>query len=207
MTFIIGLTGGIGSGKSLVSRLFSELGIYIIDTDDIAHTLSQPPSFAIEAVTREFGQHYLNKDGTLDRAKLRTCLFQGPMTKQKLARKKLEAIFHPLIHTRVIEILQKKDIITPYFILAVPLLFETKNYQTLINRSLVVDCSVEKQIERTMARGLSRSIVEHIIKSQLPRSARLEKADDIVENEIDGLANIHTQLLTLHQRYLQLSVI
>lgn len=207
MKFTVGLTGGIGSGKSFVTELFAEMGVYIIDADTIAHELSTPPSKALDEIRQLFGAEYLDHEGTLDRVKIREHIFNGTNTQQTLARKKLEAIFHPLVRSRILDLLQHEAISSPYIILSIPLLFETNDYGSIIHRSLVVDCPVSMQITRTIQRGLSETVVKEIIASQMPRETRLAKADDVIDNSTNQLSDVKKQVFALHQRYLQLSVI
>jgi dephospho-CoA kinase len=193
---IIGLTGGIGSGKSTVATLFAELGVPIIDTDVIAHTLSKAPSVALDQIAKEFGLRFIQEDGSLDRARMREHIYSDADAKAKL-----ENIFHPLIKKVVIQQLDQQAIQTPYVILVVPLLFETSTYRSTIDRSLLVDCSVERQIERVQARnGLKNAEIEAIIANQLPRKARIELANDIILNE-SSLAHLQSSVSSLHQRY------
>jgi dephospho-CoA kinase len=193
---VIGLTGGIGSGKSTVARLFAEQGVPVIDTDEIAHALSTPPSPALAQIAQAFGPEFLSDDGSLDRVRMRQHVYAEPT-----AKKKLEAIFHPRIKDTAIQMLDALPEQTPYAILAVPLLFETGNYNQIIDRSLIVDCSIELQIARVQARnGLSQHEIEAIIASQCPRKARIELADDIILNETT-LAHLQSTVSALHQRY------
>ncbi len=196
---IIGLTGGIGSGKSSAARKFAALGARVIDTDDISHTLSHPPSPALNQIASQFGLEFLSKDGSLDRTRMREHVFAHPE-----ARKTLEAIFHPLIRQ---EARQQIDATSsaPYTILVVPLLFETPLFSGWIKRSVVVDCSEEQQISRVVARNnLSRNEVIAIMSSQLSREERLKMADDIIYN--DGtLDHLEDQVSDLHRRFLLLT--
>lgn len=198
MALIIGLTGGIGCGKSSAARLFAQLGAGIIDTDEIAHRLTQPGQSALTAIAREFGPDFLLPDGSLDRARLRQRVFSDAAAKQKL-----EAILHPLIRQQVIEeIGTHRD---PYLILVVPLLFETGAYHDLIQRILVVDCAEASQIERTKARSkLSDQEVRAIMACQVSRAERLAKADDVLPNQ-GNESSLATGVAQLHQRYLELS--
>ncbi|MEJ2792151.1 dephospho-CoA kinase [Iodobacter sp. LRB] len=193
---IIGLTGGIGSGKSTVARLFAELGVTVIDTDEIAHELSRPPSEALEQIALEFGPDFINKDGGLNRPRMRELIFANADAKVKL-----ENIFHPRIKAIVLQQLGKQSIHTPYVLLVVPLLFETNTYSSIIDSSLLVDCSEEHQIERVKLRsGLKNTEITAIIANQLPRKARIQRANDIILNE-SSLAHLQSSVSTLHQRY------
>ncbi|WP_115230196.1 dephospho-CoA kinase [Iodobacter fluviatilis] len=193
---IIGLTGGIGSGKSTVARLFAELGVPVIDTDEIAHELSHPPSKALEQIALEFGTDFIEKEGGLNRARMRELIFADADAKVKL-----ENIFHPRIKTIVMQQLDKQAIHTPYVLLVVPLLFETNTYSSIIDSSLLVDCSEEHQIERVKLRsGLKNTEITAIIANQLPRKARIQRANDIILNE-STLAHLQSSVSALHQRY------
>ena len=198
MAFCIGLTGGIGCGKSTVAQLFAELGVTIIDTDAVSHALSQPGSAGFDAIIQRFGSGFRQADGTLDRAKLRTLVFSDADAKQAL-----ESILHPMIYAKVLEAISLCP--APYVIIVVPLLFETAQYQALIQRSVAVDCPEESQIIRTVKRsGLAESDVRAIMAHQLPRAARLTRADDIIRNEND-LGALRTQVAALHVEYLSLA--
>lgn len=193
----IGLTGGIGSGKSTITRLFSDLGVPVIDADQVSRELVQPGQPALTQIVTLFGQGILTPEGTLDRGRLRECIFAEPML-----RDQLEAILHPLIRQQILEHLSKFD--SPYAILAIPLLIET-GWQSLVDRILVIDCDTESQIVRTMQRDhVSRQQVEAILASQAKRETRLREADEIIDNSGD-LAHLQWQVLALHQRYLSLS--
>lgn len=196
---VIGLTGGIGSGKTAATRCFADLGVRIIDTDLISHAFSTPPSPALPQIANEFGREFLTKSGELDRAKMRNTVFSDPH-----AKKKLEAIFHPLIQQECLQLIQQKNG-EPYTILAVPLLFETNGFMAYIDYSLVIDCPEALQLSRVISRsGLSEEHVLSIMKNQLDRPARLKNADYVILNDgtIDKLAHDVAQL---HQTFLKLS--
>jgi dephospho-CoA kinase len=198
MAFCIGLTGGIGCGKSTVAHLFAEQGAAIIDTDAFSHALTQPGAAGFNAIIQRFGPSYRQSDGTLDRGKLRTLIFSDTAAKQVL-----ESILHPLIYAEVLAAIHSCK--APYAMIVVPLLFETENYLPLVQRSLVVDCAEASQIARTTARsGLSETAVRTIMAHQLSRAARLARADDIINNE-NGLDTLRTQVAVLHARYLSLA--
>lgn len=194
---IVGLTGGIGCGKSAAAEIFTRLGAAVIDTDQIAHQLTALGQPALTAIRGQFGADYFLSDGNLDRARLRKLIFSDAA-----AKKQLEALLHPLIQEEV-----RGRLITvqsPYTIVAVPLLLETGAYHELVQRILVVDCSEEQQVERVMARSrLSEEEVRAIMASQISRSERLRLADDIIDNHGDRSA-LQQQVERLHRRYLQL---
>ncbi len=196
--FCVGLTGGIGCGKSTVAQGFAELGVDIIDTDVLSHAVTQPGASGFNAIIDQFGPRYLLPDGALDRAGLRNLIFSDAHAKQSL-----ESLLHPLILAQVHAALSQCQ--AAYALIVVPLLFETENYRALIQRSLVVDCSEAQQIERTLARsGLSESAVRAIMSSQVTRATRLARADDIISN-INNLDALTAQISILHAKYLSLA--
>jgi dephospho-CoA kinase len=196
--FAVGLTGGIGSGKSTVSELFAELGTPVIDTDAIAHQLTAPGGSALEAIHALFGDRVMQADGTLDRAALRRRVFSDPA-----ARHQLEAILHPRIRQKVEQTLA--TLTAPYVLIVIPLLVETGGYREVLNRVLVVDCPEDVQIARVMARsGLTYDEVTAIIAAQAGRAERLAAADDVIVNTASPEA-LRTQVATLHRRYLAFS--
>lgn len=196
--FCVGLTGGIGSGKTSAAGIFQELGAAIVYTDEIAHDLTRPGGAAVAAIRSEFGADYLAADGGLDRAKMRRLVFTDPV-----ARKKLETILHPLIRrdsqARIAAAQQ------PYVLVVVPLLLETGAYCELIARVLVIDCDEERQIARTTKRSaLSGDEVRLIMAAQLPRAKRLAAADDVLHNDAD-LEVLRRQAEALHEKYVTLA--
>jgi dephospho-CoA kinase len=199
MSCCIGLTGGIGSGKSTVAALFGESGAAIADSDAISHRLTGAGGAAIPALREEFGEGCIAPDGALDRAQMRRLVFADPA-----AKKRLEAILHPMIRAQM---LAQADNVgqAPYMLLVVPLLFETQGYRNIVKRALVVDCAPEDQVARTMRRsGLSEGEVRAIMAQQLGREERLKLADDIIRNDAD-MASLRQQVERLHQRYLTFS--
>ncbi|MBW8370183.1 MAG: dephospho-CoA kinase [Thiobacillus sp.] len=196
--FAVGLTGGIGSGKSTISDLFAELGVPVIDTDAIAHQLTAPGGAALEAIQALFGDGVMQANGTLDRAALRRRVFADPS-----ARRQLEAILHPRIRQAVEELLA--TLAAPYVLIVIPLLVETGGYREVLNRVLVVDCPEDVQTARVMARsGLAHDEVAAILAAQAGRSKRLAAADDVIVNTASPEA-LRSQVATLHRRYLALS--
>lgn len=195
---IIGLTGGIGSGKSVVAELFSRLGVHIIDTDQIAHEITSAGSPVLDNIIESFGKDYLLDNQQLDRKRLARTVFSDAQKKIDL-----ENILHPQIRKIVKQRLQNFDT-EPYVIVVVPLLFET-NFNELVDRILVVDSNEELQISRTIARdGRSRDEIQNIIKQQYPRQRRLHSANDILYNS-STLAELRNDVLLLHSKYLELS--
>jgi len=193
----IGLTGGIGAGKSAACQLFNELGIPVIDADQVSREVVAPGEPALATIAAQFGATLLSADGTLDRKRLREMIFTKPALRQQL-----ETILHPLIKLRITARLEALQ--APYVILAIPLLLEA-NWQDLVDRVLVIDCPVEQQVNRTMKRDhLSRHLAEAIIAAQMDRNERLRKANDIVSND-DDLEHLRRQIINLHQHYLSLA--
>jgi dephospho-CoA kinase len=196
MPYIVGLTGGIGSGKSTVARIFEELGATVVDTDAIAHALTGPGGAAIAPIRAAFGADYITAEGALARARMRELVFADATRKSEL-----EAILHPLIRHRSDELV--RDARGPYVILVVPLLIESRDYRARCQRVLVVDCPEELQIERVTARsGISAAQVRAIMATQVPRAARLAAADDVIDNSHD-LAQLRREAEALHRHYLQ----
>lgn len=196
--FCVGLTGGIGCGKSSAATIFRELGAAVVDTDEIAHELTRSGGAALPAVAARFGADYIMADGALDRAKMRQLVFARPEAKAQL-----ESILHPLIrkeaHARVLAAR------TPYVVLVVPLLIETGAYTALVRRVLVVDCDEALQIERAAKRsGMTADEVQAIMATQISRHGRLAAADDILVNDSD-LESLRRRALALHQKYLALA--
>lgn len=193
--WILGLTGGIGSGKTTVANLFAELGIELIDADLVARELVQPGSPALSAIANQFGPRFLTETGELDRAGLRTYIFQNPVAKDWL-----NCFLHPLIQQ---EIRQRcAAAADPYAVLVAPLLLEN-HLDTLVNRVLTIDVSETTQIQRTCARdGNTESLVRQIMASQLSRSERQQRSDDLLLNENVDMMALRNEVKQLHQRYL-----
>ena len=193
--FVVGLTGGIGSGKSTVAGLFEEHGAGIVDTDVIAHRLTQSRGAAIAPIRAAFGPDFIADDGALDRAKMRKLIFSDAAAKHKL-----EQILHPLIleQARVqLAQLQAK----PYIILVVPLLTESPAFRQLIRRMLVVDSAEATRVARVMGRSrIDAAEVRSIIAQQTPRAERLQMADDVIHNDA-GLDSLAEQVAVLHEQY------
>lgn len=196
MSKIVGLTGGIGSGKSTVAKLFGELGVHWVDADDVAREVVEPGQPALTAIRDHFGQQILTEEGRLDRAALRTIVFNDPSQ-----REWLEKLLHPLIRQELVRQLSPADYNQPYTLLISPLLLETDQHQ-LVERVLVVDVPVETQIDRTMSRDNNdRDQVERIIAAQIPREERLKKADEVIDNSV-SLPEVRSRVETLHNQFL-----
>lgn len=194
MNYLVGLTGGIGSGKSTVADMFAALGVRIVDTDLISHQLTQTGGAAIPAIRDTFGAHLINAQGALDRSKMRELAFGNPDEKNRL-----EAILHPLIFAQSQQqAFSPTD--APYTMIVVPLLFESGRYANWLQRVITVDCPEESQIARTTQRSkLDEPAVRAIMAQQLSREARLTLADEIIVNN-GSLDNLKTQVIGIHRR-------
>lgn len=191
---MIGLTGGIGSGKTTAAKFFAALGADVVDTDAIAHELTQAQGAAIPAIRKIFTEKFITAEGALNRKEMRTLVFFDDGS-----RRKLEAILHPLIR---IEVARRAAFFsTPYAMIVVPLLLETGGYREIIQRILVVDCNEQDQIARAMARmGLDEQTARAIMATQLSREERLLRADDVIANDAD-ISHLRQQVDALHKKY------
>jgi dephospho-CoA kinase len=193
--FAVGLTGGIGCGKTTVADLFAARGAAVIDTDQIAHALTAPQGAAMPAIVAEFGPEYATPEGALDRARMRALVFADA-----LARTRLEAILHPRIRdaTDAAALLASGS----YTIFVVPLLIESGTWRARVARVLAIDCPEEMQVARVMARNsMAEAQVRAIMATQVPRARRLAEADDVIRND-DGLDALLPQVERLHRLYL-----
>jgi len=197
-SFKIGLTGGIASGKTTVANLFSDLGIEIIDADEIAHAITSKQGSAYNKIVKHFGEDVLRNDKKLDRKKLRTMIFNNSELKRDL-----EQIIHPEVYAIINQKINASQ--EPYQIIVIPLLIET-GYQNFVDRVLVVDCSVETQLARLINRdNETMKNARKIIANQIERNQRLKFADDIIENEKKTSINVlKNKVLQLHETYLEL---
>ena len=194
---VIGLTGGIGSGKSTVADLFAAQGVAVVDTDLIAHDLTGPTGAAMPEILAAFGDSVRQPNGGLDRVAMRRQVFADPQVRQQL-----EGILHPRIRSEAER--RCRLATTPYVLLVVPLLIESGAYRDRVRRVLVVDCDEATQVARVVARsGLSPDEVRRIIATQLARAERLAVADDVIVN-VAGVAALEPQVLAMHERYLRL---
>ena len=193
--FSVGLTGGIGCGKTTVADMFGALGASLVDTDAIAHALTAPHGSAMPAILAEFGEDFATPQGALDRAKMRELVFTDPG-----ARARLEAILHPRIREATAAAAALAT--GPYIIFVVPLLIESGTWRERVTRILAIDCSEATQVARVMARNnLSESQVRAIMAAQVTREQRLANADDVVLND-DGIDALRPQVERLHAFYL-----
>ena len=196
--FSIGLTGGIGCGKTTVADLFAERGAAVIDTDQIAHQLTAPEGLAIPAIREHFGSAFLTTEGAMDRAKMRAYVFDDPA-----AKRSLESILHPLIQAETENVAAHDQ--GGYLLFVVPLLVESGRWKQRVDRILVIDCPEEQQIERVMKRnGLPRAQVLAIMAAQATRETRLAAADDVILNN-GAPAALAPQIDRLHAIYASLS--
>ena len=192
--FIVGLTGGIGSGKTTVSKIFSEFGIDIIDADIIARQILEPGTPALAEVVKRYGNTILSNNSNLNRGKLRSIIFSKPEEKEWL-----EDITHPEIRHNILRALQY--ITSPYGILSSPLLFETAQHK-LVQRTLTVDISEELQVARSMQRDkANEQDIRAIMRNQIDRQQRLSLSDNIIDNS-QNLAHTRQQVSHLHAQYL-----
>ncbi|OAH96719.1 dephospho-CoA kinase [Methylomonas methanica] len=195
----IGLTGGIGSGKSTVCGLFAEFGVPIVDADLIARQLVAPGQPALSLIVKSFGSQMLNQDGSLNRAKLRNAVFTDADKKREL-----DGIMHPLVYAQIAA--EVNALTAEYCVIAVPLLLESKNPYA-VDRVLLIDCPVDVQIARVIARDkLTRQQVQAIIDSQMSRPERLSKAHDVIEN-VAGPEQLAEQVKRLHNSYILLATV
>ncbi len=196
--FVVGLTGGIGSGKSAAADLFAARGALVVDTDQIAHQLTAPGGAAMEAIREAFGNGVVGLDGALNRAAMRALAFEDPAV-----RKRLEAILHPMIRAESERLCLAAT--APYVMLVVPLLIESGTYRQRLRRLCVVDCPEEVQVARVMQRsGLEERQVRAIMAAQATRAERLAAADDVVDNG-SSYEQLAAQVERLHVAYLQLA--
>lgn len=199
--FIVGLTGGIGSGKSAAAAFFGELGAAVVDTDVVAHELTSPGGAAMAAIHGAFGAVVIAENGALDRAAMRRLVFSDAAAKVRL-----ESILHPLIRDES-QLRCDRDLAlgAPYAVLVVPLLVESGTYRNRVSRVAVVDCAESTQIARVMARnGLAREEILRIMATQATRAERLAAADDTLNNDGD-ISGLQARVTELHRKYLILA--
>ena len=197
--FSVGLTGGVGSGKSTIASMLSTRGAGVVDADAISHDLTRAGGAAIEPLRASFGEHAIAPDGSLDRDQMRAVAFSD-----SAARTRLEALLHPLIRKAM---RQRAAALAadgcPYILFVVPLLVESGTWRASVDRVLLIDCSEATQINRVCARpGMNESAARQIMQAQASRQQRLAVADDVLMNEAP-LAEIENQIARLHQQYLR----
>lgn len=198
MAFVVGLTGGIGSGKSAAAAEFARQGAAVVDTDAIAHELTQPGGAAIAELRRQFGEEFIDAAGAMDRSRMRARAFSDAAAKARLER-----LLHPMIRAESTRRISASR--APYVVHVVPLLLESPDYRQRVQRVLVVDCPEALQIERVRQRSaLAEDEVRRIIAAQTPRDARVAAADDVIDNS-GSLDALHKQVRALHGRYLELA--
>ena len=199
--FVIGLTGGIGSGKSEAAKIFADLGVPVTDVDVISHALTAANQPLLADIAANFGQQYITPEGALNRAAMRGLVFNDAA-----ARDQLSAILHPAIYQRAVLQLQANQThinkSTPYQILVIPLLFESPRYAPHIDRILLIDCDEATQIARVQLRSnLTEAEIKKIISAQTPRDKQLKLANDVIENG-GNVAELREKILLIHQKYL-----
>ncbi|MFQ5754985.1 MAG: dephospho-CoA kinase [Acidiferrobacterales bacterium] len=193
----IGLTGGIGSGKSSAAAMFASRGVPVIDADEIAKQLVAPGQPAYDRIIQCFGKEIVDSDGFIDRGRLRRHVFDDPAS-----RRELEAILHPRVRQEIQR--QLRAVRAPYCVIVIPLLFEA-NQQDLVDRILVIDAAEDTQVQRVVARSsLAEDEIRKIIAAQLGRNVRLRQAHDVITNE-GGLEQLEERVNALHTRYLDLA--
>jgi len=198
VSFVVGLTGGIGSGKSAAAREFETLGAALVDTDAIAHELTAPGGAALEHIKALFGEAFIAPSGAMDREAMRSRVFNDPA-----AKRALEALLHPMIRTQAERRIAGGR--GPYVIYVVPLLVESGDYRSRVDRVLVVDVPEALQLERVRSRsGLPEREVRAIMAQQVSRAARLAAADDVIDNS-GPLDALRAQVAALHARYLKMA--
>ena len=195
---VIGLTGGIGSGKSAAAEEFARLGATVVDTDAIAHELTAAGGAAVAEIMRQFGSAFVDATGAMNRKRMRDLVFADAEEKQRL-----ETLLHPMIRTESARRIAAAT--GPYTVHVVPLLIESPGYRERVGRVLVVDCPQELQIKRVRQRsGLPEGEIRRIIASQLQREKRLVAADDVIDNS-GSISATQQQVQKLHQMYLRLT--
>ena len=190
--YIVGITGGIGSGKSEATKTFVELSVPVIDLDDIARQITQKGCDGYVEITKNFGNIYLDKNKEINRKRLKVDIFNSPELKNKI-----ESILHPIIFKQCKEQIYKYKI-EEYIVIVIALLFETENYLKLIDESILIDCDEEVQFNRVSSRDkIDKSLIKTIIRSQLPRDQKMRKADTIIDNNLSKL-HLKTEINRYH---------
>lgn len=192
---VVGLTGGIGSGKTTIANMFHDLGIELVDADIIAREVVEPNTIALKKIKEHFGNEFMLSNGTLNREKLRNTVFSS-----ELEKKWLNNLLHPLIREKILTSIKQST--SEYTILVAPLLIEN-NLSQYVDRTLVIDVDESIQLKRTLKRdGSNSTTIKKIIASQITRTGRLQNADDVLNNTSNELIIIRTQVYELHKYYL-----
>lgn len=202
--YIVGLTGGIGSGKSEAAKLFAELGVPVVDTDVIAHSLTAAGSPVLQQIALTFGSDYIHQDGNLNRSMLRAHVMGNPDE-----RRKLEEILHPAIHHHALAQLtaNEKKLQPRYQVLVIPLLFENRRYEDVINKIIVVDCEESLQIQRAMARSeLNEADVRAMMAAQVSRDTRLNGAHEVIKNS-GTLNELREKIHKIHNKLIKTCIV
>ena len=198
MALVVGLTGGIGSGKSAAADAFEKLGATVVDTDAISHELTGPGGAAIAEIRRQFGSTFIDASGAMDRKRMRDLVFSDPEEKQRL-----EALLHPMIRAESARRIAAAK--GPYAVHVVPLLIESPDHRARVGRVLVVDCPEDLQISRVRQRsGLPEEEIRRIMATQIQRDKRLASADDVIDNS-GPISAMQQQVHKLHETYLKLA--
>jgi dephospho-CoA kinase len=199
--YVVALTGGIGSGKSEAAKVFTELGVPVIDVDEISHQLTAAQQPIIPDIEANFGKEYITPAGALNRPAMRDLVFNDHD-----ARDKLNAILHPAIYTEALRQLSLNKH-APYQVLAIPLLFESPRYAPHVDRILLIDCNEKTRIDRVKKRSqLSESEIKKIIRTQTPRKKQLLLAHDVIENN-ENVEKLRKKILQIHQKYLNTCIV
>jgi dephospho-CoA kinase len=199
--FVVALTGGIGSGKSEAAKVFTELGVPVIDVDEISHQLTAAQQPIIPDIEANFGKEYITPAGALNRPAMRDLVFNDHD-----ARDKLNAILHPAIYTEALRQLSLNKH-APYQVLAIPLLFESPRYAPHVDRILLIDCNEKTRIDRVKKRSqLSESEIKKIIRTQTPRKKQILLAHDVIENN-GNVEKLREKILQIHQKYLNTCIV
>jgi dephospho-CoA kinase len=190
----VGVTGGIGSGKTTVSQAFASLGVPVIDTDEISRSLTSANGLALPELRKVFGDAAFGADGSLDRRRLRSLILNDSH-----AKRQLESILHPMIERETLRQLERLS--SPYALVVIPLLVETGDYEQMLDRILVVDCGEETQVRRALARGgWEEAEIRAMLAMQAPRLVRLARADDVIDND-GNLYALRVQVALLDEKY------
>ena len=195
--YVVGLTGGIGAGKSEAARIFSEIGVPVVDVDVISRRLTSSGQSLVAKIANAFGKEYVTADGAMDRAKIRERIFSSDAD-----RRLLESILHPAIHSEALRELESYHY-APYQILAIPLFFESNRYEGIVNRTLLIDCNEDLQVSRVVNRnGFTDKMVRSIIAAQASRSFRRALANDIIDNN-GTIEELEQDIHRMHEKFIK----